>query len=213
MKNLILFLLLLVVGCGSDRNLSQVKDVTNIGNTQQILTYVSNESSQLDPLRFSRFVRALNIQLQRDLLPAWRVNAVALEGVSLTGERTVSFVDSVPPLLGDFGQVLGAHNNYRRGFVLVPRAEVSGQVEVAGSHEVLELLLNEFADSGGYEIGDPVDGTFYLVEVEPGVLVMVSNFVLPAWYVPGSAGPWDYLGLTTGPLQPLPGRRAYNQVH
>ena len=73
---------------------------------------------------------------------------------------------------------------------------VSGGV----SHEVLETLgdlgANGWKDKGNglmgaEEVCDPVQNTGY--KTSNGVYV--SNFVLPSYFVPGSAGPWDYLAV------------------
>lgn len=68
------------------------------------------------------------------------------------------------------------------------------------SHEVLET----YGDAGGNgwkdkgtgtmgaeETADPVQNTSY--SASNGV--SLSNFVLPSYFIPGAAGPWDYLGV------------------
>ncbi len=45
----------------------------------------------------------------------------------------------------------------------------------------------------------PVLGTIAKIDGED-----VPNFVLPAWYVPGSVGPWDAAGVLTGPQSVTP---------
>ena len=68
------------------------------------------------------------------------------------------------------------------------------------THEVLEALadpwINLAAQTGAgqfyaVEVGDPVesDRFAYLIGA-----VKVSDFVLPAWFIPGHPGPYDCLG-------------------
>lgn len=65
------------------------------------------------------------------------------------------------------------------------------------------------------EVADPVENSEYAPNGVP-----LSNFVLPSWFVPGAAGPWDYLGQLRAPLTLLPGGylayttdfRAWHQV-
>jgi hypothetical protein len=54
------------------------------------------------------------------------------------------------------------------------------------------------------ESADGVEDTSYPivvddVEGQAPRSIRVSNFVLPAWFVLGSPGPWDYLGVLSGP--------------
>ena len=92
------------------------------------------------------------------------------------------------------------------------------------SHEVLELLFdpacNGWSDDGtgtlfAKEVADPVESDSYTINVpaqrtptgtSDQVIATVSNFVLPAWFDPGSpAGTkLDYLNLLTKPFEVRP---------
>jgi hypothetical protein len=53
------------------------------------------------------------------------------------------------------------------------------------------------------EVSDPVNRVGLTVEAEffgRHGHVALSNYVLPSWFVPGSAGPWDRCGILEGPL-------------
>lgn len=68
------------------------------------------------------------------------------------------------------------------------------------------------------EAADAVEDTAYGIMVddvqgEPPRAIMVSNFVLPAWFVLGSQGPWDYMGTLTGPQQITPGGYVIKDDH
>lgn len=78
--------------------------------------------------------------------------------------------------------------------------EGSESVSCGVSHEVLETfgdqgangwkeLQNGTGQMGAEEVCDPVQNTFY--SATNGMAL--SNFVLPAYFVPQAAGPWDFL--------------------
>jgi hypothetical protein len=85
------------------------------------------------------------------------------------------------------------------------------------SHELLELLADPTCNlsmlaawparsnkiaSVSYEVCDPVEDNSYVIRTKSGP-VNVSNFILPAWFVRDSKGPWDYLNKLNkhGPLK------------
>jgi hypothetical protein len=88
---------------------------------------------------------------------------------------------------------------------------------VAASHELLEMVVDPYGNrlAGGPSASPDAAGraVFYLVEICAPCETMtysingtrVSDFVLPAFYDRGTAGPLDLLGQVTGPLQILPG--------
>jgi hypothetical protein len=89
----------------------------------------------------------------------------------------------------------------------------------AFSHELLEILVNPWdryvgpypgfgvvpAVAYGAEVCDPVEGTWYRYA---GTGPVLSNFVTPAWFDPGSSmppDPLDFLGTLSVPLVAGPG--------
>jgi hypothetical protein len=88
--------------------------------------------------------------------------------------------------------------------------KIGDGISLIASHEVLEaahnpnvnlwvdgpLKLNgvEWA-SVCAEVGDPVQADYYMRDG-----VALSNFTLPAWFDPMSAGPWDWMKKCTGPM-------------
>ncbi len=53
------------------------------------------------------------------------------------------------------------------------------------------------------EVGDPVEGDSYPCPVTIAGetrTIELSNFILPAWRIPSSPGPWDFLGKLRGPF-------------
>lgn len=85
----------------------------------------------------------------------------------------------------------------------------SNALSVTASHEVCELLADCTANNWvptadgkkvAYETADPVEGNSYHITVKgvessPATDVSMSNFVYPAWFVLGSTGKLDFLGL------------------
>jgi hypothetical protein len=73
---------------------------------------------------------------------------------------------------------------------------------VVFSHEVLEMLTDPYPPASygplsfPFEVCDPV----LRVVLNAGG-VPVDDFVTPAWFTPGSRGPWDVAGSLTGPFQ------------
>lgn len=82
------------------------------------------------------------------------------------------------------------------------------------SHEVLETLIDPTVSDWSQradgtlvasEVSDPVEGDAYAIEVL-GKPIMVSNFVLPAWFdAQTTQGPFDKMGKLTAPFTMTPG--------
>lgn len=189
-------------GCGPDRK-SRVEGITNVGNKEQITVYLKNESS-MPRERFLKYIELQNIQLQRDFKPVWQIDAICTEG-SQPGIRTVTITDDIRRHTGTQG-FLGFHNSQRQGYVDWSRTGSS--VEVVASHEVMELLTNEYCDPGGREVCDPVNGSTYKID---GVLL--ADFVYPSYYLLGSAPPWDHVGALNAPLIPTAGNSNFERGH
>ena len=77
-------------------------------------------------------------------------------------------------------------------------------LSVTISHECLELIRDQ--DASGFRLSN--SGVAYADEACDAVEdqtykasngVPLSDYVLPSWYVDGSAGPWDKLGVLSGP--------------
>lgn len=84
--------------------------------------------------------------------------------------------------------------------------------QVVASHELLETIANpaleRWVSGWWYEVCDPVEACSYAVDVElfgQHRRVSLSNYVLPSFWHPRSPGPWDRMGLLTGPLSVAPG--------
>lgn len=178
------------------------------------------QSKRVDPRDFAFRVEAVNISMVRDFAPAWAkhlpgpnqepwpcVDYAGLEGVNVTQLHPIFEMDSI----GD-PDALGFHDdeaNFVYGRTLVPGHPLDATTE---SHEALEMRGDPTCDrwitmpSGmdlAQEVGDPVEADAY--EVEATIAgetrsVRVSNFVLPAYFVAESAGPWDFMRRLNGPF-------------
>lgn len=79
------------------------------------------------------------------------------------------------------------------------------------SHEMLEMLADQLVDT--VDLYDNGDGTGFIVDqevcdpceeslyYEGANGTIVSDFVTPAWFVPGDPNPVDFLGAIAGPWQ------------
>lgn len=88
------------------------------------------------------------------------------------------------------------------------------------SHELCEMIADPWISAAmqatntrfyALELCDPVedDSLGYTIKVPGHQPVLVSNFVTPNWFVPGSPKAYDYKGDCTKPLQVLSGGYAY----
>lgn len=135
---------------------------------------------------------------ETDTLPAFEV-------------RVATYVDAIP----EAPDAAAYHTVDDSGNVLARMRADSGSVGL--SHESLEELVDPecikaaTAPDGrawDYEVCDPVQGdtrkrsVTILGETRD---IDVQNYLLPAFWEAGSAGPWDAFGLCTGPFQIRPG--------
>lgn len=101
----------------------------------------------------------------------------------------------------------------------VPFAVVSAKEgwQITFSHELWEILVNPYLDRVAtvkwkkrkrlyaLETADPVESSkfAYARQSPTGEPVQISDFVTPAWFRRGSAGPWDFTGGTDRALHVL----------
>lgn len=168
-----------------------------------------NRTRRIRDAAFARLLPALQKQVNLDFGPVWGIEPVHLV---LVGRRTRTIPPSDQRLWflndSDDPGALGYHEDdtgIPEGKVFCEEDIRAGaEISVTASHELMEQL----ADPHTTRMGPTIDGATFIIEVadaveadEDGYLidgVRVSNFVLPAYYQPGSAGPWDHRGLLTG---------------
>lgn len=157
-----------------------------------------------------------------DVEEPWTVSALS----SLEGLRDAPGVRKVltfRPKLGVAG-ALGFHTeavgvDYAEA--LPPRVGGPTIDGTTASHEVIETFVDPGCDQSwpmpdgsrvDFEAGDPVESDSYPITVTMGRearVVMVSNFVTPAWFglgdQPPAFGLYDYLGKLRAPFTMTPG--------
>lgn len=178
---------------------------------------IRRRTDAIDDTDLAFVEKALAIQL-REAAAAY---GLAPPGVTFCGENAI--VSSAEAAGMDFMDEDGidgavAHHGYYAGFPwsLIGVRETQYWT-MAASHEALEYLVNLRLDQWAagpdgtrwpMEIADPVESDAYMIRVEiMGTFrdVQVSNYVLPAFWREGSAGPWDRMGVLDGPFTIAPG--------
>lgn len=165
------------------------------------------------PGALAAIAEALTIQVERDFAPAWDV-MVAQFNVGGRGDK-IHFFDSAHQAT-DYGwHIVDAHGlPYAHVFAAPSIANKSGwitgtdSISATASHEALEMLgdpaANEYcldndARLWSREVCDPVQENLYGI-MAGGMKVLVSNFVLPAYFNPWAPGPYDHLGVLEKPF-------------
>lgn len=172
---------------------------------------VYNDSAHVSDADAQAACAAIQRQLVEHFAPLWNVSAVMHFAVKdeapPAGAWIFRLVDAI-----DVAGALGYHSNAPLPYALVDVvACMDDGIPWSSclSHEVLEAVADPdcswCADVGGKvyalevcdatEASTKLDGMPYEVDG-----VVVENFVTPGWFVPGSAGPWDFLGVLPGPL-------------
>lgn len=152
---------------------------------------------------------------------AYRINAVPRgAAVPAAGDHQwLAHLDGHTDLPGAFGyHQIDAHGHpFSRTFVLTC-GEHHADWFVSLSHEIVELMVNRYADLGVLASVDGATRVFLCEACDPveastvehafaGRTLRVANYVLPSYWRPGVAGPYDRGGLVKAPLQAAPGGR------
>lgn len=170
--------------------------------------YVLSRSKLVDRNEAFRVALAIHQQVNTDFYEAWGIHAAVWHSVSHVPDTWSLEINDFPLQSQVYGRHLYDEKSFIvRGFVFAEQCKAWNESwsEIA-SHELLEMLadpfLNVYHRNGDRfyprEICDPVQGSGYLIHG-----TRVSNFVLPAYYVPTSPGPYDHLGLLKAPLSVL----------
>jgi len=174
---------------------------------------VLESSRVLGPADLAFLVRAVNIQMERDYGPAfmnepWPVRSYA----SLQPLKPGTFW---PMALMDFIGQPGALGFHTEDAGLVYGRVLASEDHLDGttlSHESLEMRGDPTCEtwipmgdgrSVAYELADPCEADSYAIAVTIGDetrAIRVSDFVLPAWFVPGAPGPYTFLDTVDAPF-------------
>lgn len=167
---------------------------------------VQENSRLIEPADLAFLVRAVNIQMREHWAPAydeepWPVRSyLDLHGLSAGTFWPMAIMDGIdaPGALGFHDWVAGL----AYGRVLASRDPLDATTL---SHEALELRGDPRCDiwmpmpdgrQTARELCDACEADRYDVEVVIGAetrRIWVSDFVLPAWFVPGAPGPYTFL--------------------
>ena len=176
--------------------------------------YVQNTSDTVDNSQLADALPAFQAAVTEDFAPAWNIqaNLVLLPYGMDPPEGVWSILVS-----GDWSPMYDGYHDVLGGLPVGFVSDTEGW-QVTFTHELFEMLADPWTDRTVrvqrrlypfyyLETGDPVeDNQFaYTRPSASGAPVLISDFVLPSWFRAGSAGPWDFRGHTTKPLQILPG--------
>lgn len=187
-----------------------------------VLSSVAKLPLGIDPIAFTK---AMQRYVTEFLTPVWGCYAsLSWSAKPVVGAMNMIFADQT-----DAEDAI-AYHNFDPKLQLTPYAQIgvedsyenaTGDLGVPFSHELGEMLVNPginlwagvgsfipAGDEGGpagaslraYEIADPVERTFFLLDG-----VRMSNFVYPAYFEPWRDGPLDYLRLLKAPGDILDG--------
>jgi hypothetical protein len=194
---------------------------------------VLNESTAATRAVVAAMLPALQTQWNRDLVPAWGIDAASLVLVAehkapRRGTWWLVFLDD-----SDQADALAYHDLTDDGlpiskvFVRSVRAD-RASLSVAASHELCEMavdpwLNNAYQDANGAfwagEVCDPVEADRYGYRIRG---TLVSDFVTPDWFSHDhSTTHFDFAGRTSKPFELLPagyaqrfeGKRGWVQVN
>lgn len=196
----------------------------------------TKDGSKLSAVALSRIAEAVSDQLNQEFAAEWGAQVSIRVGASdqdiLPGEWAYGFVPTLPDAPG----ASAYHDINGKGvpFALCAVTTCSDLygpdgVSVDASHEILETAGDEGAnlfanDNKGLlhalEMCDAVEVQTYAKTVTDGTIVQVSNWLLRAWFIPGAAGPYEYMSLKklpgavapSGPLQTAKGHNGNYQI-
>jgi hypothetical protein len=203
-------------------------DSTNGATTQ--------DGSRISPAVLAHIAEAVQDQVNEEFAAEWGAQTTLRVGADASdiqsGEWAYGFVASLP------------HAPYPRAYHDINRKGVPFAlcavttcgsllgptgVSVDASHEILETAgdegANQFAndDSGllhAVEMCDAVEVQTYGKTCRDGTVVQVSNWLLRSWFIPGAAGPYEYMTSVNiagavsppGPLRTAPGQGGNYQI-
>jgi hypothetical protein len=175
--------------------------------------YISlyNGSSVFSDAELANALPDFQSQVSNEFNWYWGLNAyLDING----GGSPITIVDY--PGANDPPNALGYHyidGNYQQYAVIFAGLAQDNGYSVTGviSHELLEMMADQLVDTVNlYDYGDGT-GIIVIQEVcDPCEMSLyyegpngniVSDFALPAWWVPGDPNPVDFLNVIPGPLQ------------
>lgn len=176
---------------------------------------ITNESTALSDADAQAALYAVQVQVLKHFAPYWGMSAHLhwhdKTAPIVQGAWVVGIFDD-----SDQAGALGYHDLTEAG---LPMAKVFAKtdqdnglsVSVTISHEVLEMLGDPYVNQVvqikndgtalAYENCDATEADDLGYKING---VLVSDFVTPQWFLPGSKGPYDYKGEVSHPFEILP---------
>src|SRR5580700_8648281 len=167
----------------------------------------------------TRCAAACDTQLTGDVAPEW---GEVIGGVRVgsgptdvqPGEMVFSIVDSLPDAPGAIAFHDVAGGDVPVAFLALSTCSDLNDVSTAISHELCETVgdpaCNLWADDTAgaewaLELCDAVESNSYAVDLEDGQPpIMVSDWLLPAFFAPGAVGPYSFMGTMPTPAGNAP---------
>ena len=177
---------------------------------------VQNQSTVLRDAALLPILTAVEAQIAEDVAPFWANEPVKLTLVArnqpLNPHRWQFIVTNDSNVAGAAGYHETTAGGEPIGYAFVETTIRAGMhPSVTISHELLEMIGDALIDQAN-QWSDLPNALFLAQElcdpVEEDALgydkrgVLVSDFVTPEYFVPGSAGPWDFRGHLNGPWNP-----------
>jgi hypothetical protein len=180
--------------------------------------YVLNKSTALTDAQIQHWLPAFNVFVHD--VRVWWPRPAALVWCPRDQEPELAwkliFADT-----SDEAGALGYHDFTADGrpisYVFAADDEKYGyNPTVTATHEIAEMIADPWISETfqisntqffAKEVCDPceADELAYEIKVEPFPTVLVSDFVLPKWFIPGSSGQFDHNKKIDEPLKILPG--------
>jgi hypothetical protein len=197
---------------------------------------LTHDGARLSSAVLRHIAEAVQDQVNKEFAAEWGAQATLRVGANPNdiqpGEWAYGFVDSLPdaPTASAYHDI----NNNGVPFALCA-VKTCGSllgpngVSVDVSHEILETAGDEGAnwfanDNHGLlhavEMCDAVEVQTYGKTCADGTVVQVSNWLLRSWFIPGAAGPYEYMSSANlpgavpppGPLHTAPGQGGNYQI-
>ena len=197
---------------------------------------ITANGSKLSTAVLSHIAEAVTSQLSQEFAAEWGAQTAIRVGANTKdikpGEWAYVFLKELPDAPG-----ASAYHDINGKGVPFSLCAVStcqdlygpNGVSVDTSHEILETAGDEGAnlfanDTKGLlhamEMCDAVEVQTYGKTCKDGTVVQVSNWLLRAWFIPGAAGPYDYMSAAKlvgavappGPLKTAPGHGGNYQI-
>lgn len=185
-----------------------------------------NSTRLVTDVETSLIAQAVNLQLARDIAPAWgrvapRMLFYKNRATLPAGASVFELIDADPNVPNALGYHDESKGLYYAPIECKPIFDAGGDALTAStcvasvvSHEAAEMFgdapVNIWADmpngaSTAFELADAVQDGSYPIKVGH-IPVTVSNFLLPAWFDrQATKGPFDHLGVLEAPFKRTPG--------